>query len=153
MNLVTSGRAGVFGDKNVGTGKTVTVSGYTITGADAANYSFAGYITPSANYTVSKRALTGSIARGTSIYGNTLAPGAASFTNAIAGDVLGSATRAVATAGRAAIRSVGAASQGGNDGEPGTPLRGRNAVVAILLSRVEEPLGQRHTEKEMRADN
>jgi predicted peptidase len=39
VTLVTTNRAGVFADKNVGTGKTVTVSGYTITGTDAANYS------------------------------------------------------------------------------------------------------------------
>ncbi len=39
VTLDTSNRAGVFGDKNVGTSKSVTVSGYTITGADAANYS------------------------------------------------------------------------------------------------------------------
>jgi len=41
VSLVTSGRAGVFADKNVGTGKAVTVSGYAITGADAGNYALA----------------------------------------------------------------------------------------------------------------
>ncbi|WP_380941875.1 YDG domain-containing protein, partial [Sphingomonas floccifaciens] len=30
--------AGVFADKNAGTGKSVTVSGYALTGADAGNY-------------------------------------------------------------------------------------------------------------------
>jgi filamentous hemagglutinin family protein len=67
---------------------------------DAGNYSFAGYTTPSANYTVSKRVLTGSIAKGTSIYGNALGLGTVTFTNALPRDVLGTATRALATAGR-----------------------------------------------------
>ena len=30
--------SGVFSDKNVGTGKPVSVSGYTLSGADASNY-------------------------------------------------------------------------------------------------------------------
>jgi hypothetical protein len=38
VSLVSAGRTGVFADKNVANGKTVTVSGYAITGADAANY-------------------------------------------------------------------------------------------------------------------
>src|SRR5262249_31408430 len=38
VSLVTGGASGVFADKNVGTGKTVTVSGLTLTGADAGNY-------------------------------------------------------------------------------------------------------------------
>ena len=33
-----SGATGTFGDKSVGTGKTVTVSGLSLTGADAGNY-------------------------------------------------------------------------------------------------------------------
>jgi hypothetical protein len=71
-----------------------------LSGADAGNYSFAGYTTPSANYAVSKLVLTGSIAKGTSIYGNALGLGTVNFTNAIPRDVLGTATRALATAGR-----------------------------------------------------
>jgi hypothetical protein len=35
---VTGSGSGVFADKNVGTGKAVTVSGFTLTGADAGNY-------------------------------------------------------------------------------------------------------------------
>jgi hypothetical protein len=41
VSLVTAGRSGSFSDKNVGTGKAVTVSGYAITGADAGNYALA----------------------------------------------------------------------------------------------------------------
>ena len=38
VTLSTAGRAGTFANKNVGTAKAVTVTGYTISGADAANY-------------------------------------------------------------------------------------------------------------------
>ncbi|MBI5625799.1 MAG: hypothetical protein HY935_01140 [Nitrosomonadales bacterium] len=67
-------------------------------GADAGNYSFAGY-TSAANYTVGQLALTGTIATGSSTYGSTLSPGATSFTNAVAGDNLGTVAVAVNTAG------------------------------------------------------
>ena len=38
VTLSTAGRAGAFANKNVGVAKAVTVTGYTISGADAANY-------------------------------------------------------------------------------------------------------------------
>jgi len=58
-----------------------------LSGANASNYTFAGYTTPSDNYTVGQLALTGAaIAAGNSIYGSSLTPGAVSFGNAIAGD-------------------------------------------------------------------
>ena len=63
----------------------------TLTGADAANYSFGG-VTSAANYTITQRALTGAaIAGGTSIYGNTLNPGAVTFGNSVVGDAVASA--------------------------------------------------------------
>lgn len=45
VTLVTSGATGVFEDEAVGNGKTVTVSGLTLSGSDAGNYSLAGYTT------------------------------------------------------------------------------------------------------------
>ena len=71
----------------------------TLGGADSGNYSFSGFTTPTANYVVSKLALTGSISAGSSTYGSSLNPGTASFTNAIANDVLGTATVSVASVG------------------------------------------------------
>jgi len=62
VTLVTSGRAGVFGDKNVGTGKSVTVSGYTITGTDAANYSLVQPTGMTADITARSLAVTGATA-------------------------------------------------------------------------------------------
>jgi filamentous hemagglutinin family protein len=38
VNINAGGASGLFADKNVGTGKTVTVSGYTLGGADGGNY-------------------------------------------------------------------------------------------------------------------
>jgi gliding motility-associated-like protein len=38
VSLVTSGAGGTFNDKNIGTSKTVTTAGFTITGTDSGNY-------------------------------------------------------------------------------------------------------------------
>jgi filamentous hemagglutinin family protein len=58
-------------------------------GAEAGDYSFSGYTTPTNNYTVTPLALTGtSIAASNSTYGSAVTPGAVSFSNVINGDVL-----------------------------------------------------------------
>ena len=59
VTLDISGRVGVFGDKNVGTGKSVTVSGYTISGADAANYTLAQPVGLTADVTPLSLAVNG----------------------------------------------------------------------------------------------
>jgi hypothetical protein len=64
--LDTSGAAGAFSDKNVGTGKTVTVSGLTLTGADAGNYTINATTTTMADIT--PLALTGSITVASRVY-------------------------------------------------------------------------------------
>jgi trimeric autotransporter adhesin len=51
--------AAVFANKNVGTGKSVTVSGFTLTGADAANYSIAQPSGVTANTTAASLTVTG----------------------------------------------------------------------------------------------
>jgi hypothetical protein len=61
-----------------------------LTGADASDYSFTGYTTPTNTYTVNPLALTGTaIASASSTYGSTVTPGAVNFGNAIAGDDVG----------------------------------------------------------------
>ena len=58
MTLDTSGATGTFATKDVGTGKTVTVSGLSLTGADAGNY----ILTPpttTANITAATLTVTG----------------------------------------------------------------------------------------------
>src|SRR5581483_5768348 len=51
--------AAVFGNKNVGTGKAVTVSGYTLTGADAGNYTLVEPANLTANITAAQLAIGG----------------------------------------------------------------------------------------------
>ncbi|MBR2693301.1 MAG: hypothetical protein IKE69_03725, partial [Thermoguttaceae bacterium] len=80
-----TGYAGAFADKNVGAGKAVTVSGYTITGIDLANYELtvldtAASITPAAltvNFTAEDKNYDGTAAASAAF---------ASFTGLIAGD-------------------------------------------------------------------
>ncbi|WP_407492452.1 GLUG motif-containing protein [Pseudooceanicola sp. MF1-13] len=67
-----------------------------LTGADAANYAI-GSVTDG-GYTVTTRALNGAIAAGSSVYGDTLAPGVVSFSSLLSGDTV-SATTDVDTAG------------------------------------------------------
>ena len=58
VTLDTSGATGTFDSKDVGTGKTVTVSGLALTGADAGNY----ILTPpttTANITAATLTVTG----------------------------------------------------------------------------------------------
>ncbi len=56
---VTASGTGVFANKNVGTGKTVSVSGITLAGADAGNYTVASTTTTTADIT--SLGITGSI--------------------------------------------------------------------------------------------
>jgi hypothetical protein len=55
--FTTSYTAASFGDKNVGTGKLVSVTGISITGTDAGNYTF--NTTASATADITARVLTG----------------------------------------------------------------------------------------------
>ncbi|MFM9147948.1 MAG: YDG domain-containing protein, partial [Verrucomicrobiota bacterium] len=82
VTLDTSGRAGLFGDKNVGTSKAVTVSGYTISGTDAGNYALVQPTGVTANITALTLAVTGATAAnktydallGATVSGGTIAP-------------------------------------------------------------------------------
>jgi hypothetical protein len=70
--------------------------GSALSGDDSSNYTFPG---ATGDYTVTPLALTGTITAGTSVYGSTLTPGAASFTNLVVGDSVTPASVAVNTAG------------------------------------------------------
>jgi len=79
-------------------------------GADAGNYTLTAFTTPTANYTVGQLALTGTaIAAAGSTYGSPLTPGAVSFGNVIAGDVVTSTasvnTGATSTSGNPVVGS------------------------------------------------
>ena len=73
--------------------------GSTLGGTDAGDYTFAGSTTPTANYAINPLALTAAIAASSSSYGSALQPGAATFTNVISGDNLGTVSVAVNTTG------------------------------------------------------
>src|SRR5262249_15383986 len=77
---------------------TYTQSTGALVGADAGNYTLAPF-TSAANYTINPLALTGTaIACSTSYYDSPMGPGAVSFGNVIAGDLV-SSTASVNTAG------------------------------------------------------
>ena len=76
VTLVTSGASDSFGDPNVGTGKTVTFSGYTVSGTDAGNYSLTQPSNSTANITAASLTITASgvtmtYADGTTLHGTT----------------------------------------------------------------------------------
>ena len=81
-----------FSDKNAGTGKTVTVSGATLSGADAGNYTVT--LPASALGDILQKAITGTATVGTKTYdGNTNGSGSIVLNGVVAGDdVGGSAT-------------------------------------------------------------
>jgi uncharacterized repeat protein (TIGR03803 family) len=75
-----------FADKNVGTAKPVSVSGITLSGADAGNYTFNTTATDTANIT--RRALAVTAAAANKVYDGTTAATVTLADNRIAGDVL-----------------------------------------------------------------
>ncbi len=78
----------VFNNKNAGIGKTVTVSGLSITGADAANYTLSN-TTATASATIAAKALTASFTAADKIYnGNTTATVTGASSDIIAGDTV-----------------------------------------------------------------
>jgi hypothetical protein len=88
VSLDISGRSGVFGDKNVGTGKSVTVSGYTISGADAANYSLVQPTGLTADITALSLAVTGATAANKTYDRSRVATISGGTINVIGGDTV-----------------------------------------------------------------
>ncbi|TCV92330.1 filamentous hemagglutinin family protein [Luteibacter rhizovicinus] len=80
-----------FSDKNVGNGKTVTVTGITASGTDAGNYSYNGTALTTANIT--PLAISGAITAADKTYDGTTSTGiAGTLTGVLAGDNIGFAT-------------------------------------------------------------
>lgn len=83
----TSAGTYAFDNKNAGTGKTVTISGVALTGADAANYSVT--IPTSALADILQKALTANVSADSRTYdGTTAATGSVSLTGVLAGDTV-----------------------------------------------------------------
>ncbi len=93
VNLANGSAA--FGDPNVGTGKTVTFSGYSISGADAADYTLSQPASSTANITAAGLTITASNQSKTYGFGGTSASlGTTAFTTSglLGGDSVTSAT-------------------------------------------------------------
>ena len=75
VSLATGGLSGSFADKNVGTGKLVSLTGLALTGSNASNYAIASTITGAAIGTVTAAPLTvsGAVALGKTYDGTTTA--------------------------------------------------------------------------------
>jgi hypothetical protein len=98
VNLVVISAAGTFADKNVGTGKTVTVSGLTISGANAGNYTLT-QPTTTANITAKPITINGVTAANKEYDGNAnalLNTGSTSFVGVIGGDLVNLNSGAIA---------------------------------------------------------
>ena len=98
---LTGTASGAFADKNVGTGKAVTISGLSLTGTDAANYSLS-ISSSSADITV--KTITYDIAAGNITYGAADSAGSISYSGLETGDVVSAIAqiddRALSTAGK-----------------------------------------------------
>lgn len=73
VNLVTGGYTATFDNKNVGTGKTVTITGLSLAGANAADYALVSPITTTANITTKSLTVAGAIAQNKVYDGTTAA--------------------------------------------------------------------------------
>jgi len=72
-NVTFAATSTLFGDKNVGTGKTITVAGITASGSDAGNYSYNNATTATANITPAPLTVINTQAASKSYDGNTVA--------------------------------------------------------------------------------
>ncbi|WP_066806820.1 YDG domain-containing protein [Sphingomonas asaccharolytica] len=86
-NVTTSGTTFTFSDKNAGTGKTVTVAGTIIGGADAGNYVI--HLPASALADILKKAITASVTVDSKTYdGDTNATGSVMLNGVVSGDAV-----------------------------------------------------------------
>jgi hypothetical protein len=76
-----------FADKNVQTGKTVSISGISLSGADAANYALAA-TTATASADITPRTLTATASSAGKVYDGTTAASVTLGDNRVAGDQL-----------------------------------------------------------------
>jgi hypothetical protein len=84
--LASGYSSATFADKNVGTGKTITVSGISISGADAPNYT--GNTSASATADITQRSLTVTATGQNKVYDGTMTAGVTVGDNRVAGDTL-----------------------------------------------------------------
>ncbi|MCJ2188304.1 beta strand repeat-containing protein, partial [Novosphingobium beihaiensis] len=102
LNYATGGS---YGDKNAGTGKTVSVSGLTLTGSDAGNYVLASTALSDTIGTIGKAALTVSVSDDSKTYGDVASLSGYSVSGLVRGDSISSLT--LESAGRGADADAG----------------------------------------------
>jgi len=85
VTLSTGSAKGNFNNKNVGTGKTVTISGLAISGASSGNYKLTQ---PTATASITPRTLTVTATAASKVYDGTTAATVTLSDNRVAGDVL-----------------------------------------------------------------
>src|SRR5947207_595105 len=85
VNLSIAGTTGAFADKNVGSGKTVTVSGLSLTGGDKNNYTLTQ---PTATANITAATLTVSAAGVNKVYDATTSATVNLSDNRVSGDSL-----------------------------------------------------------------
>jgi hypothetical protein len=121
---LTVSATGIFADKNVGTGKTVTISNLTLGGTDAGNYELAAsgqQTEATANITAAEITVTGITAENKVYNGNTTATLVctnATFTDKVDGDVLSvtaTGTFADANVGTEKVVTISDLTLGGTD--------------------------------------
>jgi hypothetical protein len=116
-DVVSGSATGAFADKNVGTGKTVTVGTVALSGADAGNYSVAQPVAPTADIT--KFGLTSTATSPNRVYDATANAAVSIALVGVIGidDVSGSATGAFAdkNVGNAKVVTVGTVALAGAD--------------------------------------
>ncbi|MBF0461736.1 MAG: filamentous hemagglutinin N-terminal domain-containing protein, partial [Magnetococcales bacterium] len=88
--LTVSNSAANFVDNNLGNGKSVSVTGINLTGADAANYSFNATTAAAANITPAPLTVTASDL--TKVFGQTASPSAFTPVGLVNGETIGSVT-------------------------------------------------------------
>ena len=143
--LTVGSASGAFTDKNAGIGKTVDISGLTLSGADAANYTLlSGTATTTASIARAQIASIGGITASGKIYDGTAAAtmntSGATFTGMIANDVLtvGSANGAFTdkNAGIGKIVDISGLTLSGADAANYTLLSGTATTSADIGQRV-----------------
>ena len=96
-SFIDADTSAIFPDRNVGTGKAVTVAGITIMGVDAGNYSLAS-TTATTTANITPRALTVAATGVNKVYDGTTAAAVTLADNRVAGDSLTAADSAVSFA-------------------------------------------------------
>ena len=121
VTINTAGNTSSSGNLKAGSYTGIELVGSTLSGADAANYTFSG---ATGNYTVTPLQLTGTIASSSSTYGSTLNPGSVIFGNIVSGDDVS----AVASVDTSTTSAAGKPVAGTYTQTVGTSLSGTDAV-------------------------